>query len=87
MEAVDRRKPPAIRTSRSSAARPKVDNGQTIPNPLYDPNYRKFDVEGYRIYRGRSDTPSALKLLVQFDYAGTTFTDFTGAVSRRQLCA
>ena len=54
--------------------------GATVPNPLYDPNYRKFDVEGYRIYRGRADTPTALKLLVQFDYAGTTFKDFTGAV-------
>jgi hypothetical protein len=58
----------------------KVVNGVTITNPLYDPNYRKFDVEGYRIYRGRSDTPSALKLLVQYDYAGTTFKDFTGVV-------
>lgn len=55
-------------------------DGNLIPNPLYDPNYRKFDVEGYRIYRGRSDTPSALKLLVQFDYAGTTFKDYTGVV-------
>ena len=59
----------------------KVDaTGATIANPLYDPNYRKFDVEGYRIYRGRSDNPSTLKMLVQFDYAGTTFKDFTGAV-------
>ncbi len=59
----------------------EVAGGQTVPNPLYDPNYRKFDVEGYRVYRGRSDTPSALKLLIQFDYAGTSFKDFTGAVS------
>ena len=58
----------------------QVVNGQTVANLLYDPNYRKFDVEGYRIYRGRSDQPSALKLLVQFDYAGTTFSDFTGTV-------
>ncbi len=50
------------------------------PNALYDPNYRKFDVEGYRIYRGRSDSPSGLKLLVQFDYAGTQFKDFGGIV-------
>src|ERR1019366_5968130 len=28
----------------------KLVNGLTIPNPLYDPNYRQFDVEGYRIY-------------------------------------
>ena len=25
------------------------------PNPLYDPNFRGNDVEGYRIYRGRND--------------------------------
>jgi hypothetical protein len=54
--------------------------GQTVANALYDPNYRQFDVEGYRVYRGRSDTPSALKLLVQYDYAGTTYKDYTGGV-------
>ncbi len=45
-------------------------------SPLYDPNFRHFDVEGYRIYRGR--TAGQLELLAQFDYAGTTITDFTG---------
>jgi len=30
-------------------------------NALYDPNFRQFDVEGYRIYRGR--TASELTLL------------------------
>ncbi|HKE90458.1 MAG TPA: T9SS type A sorting domain-containing protein [Gemmatimonadales bacterium] len=44
---------------------------------LYDPNFRKFDVEGYRIYRGR--TTGALSLVAQFDYSGTSLTDFTGA--------
>ncbi len=44
---------------------------------LYDPNFREFDVEGYRIYRGRST--STLQLVAQFDYAGSTMTDFTGA--------
>jgi hypothetical protein len=48
-------------------------------NPLYDPNFRQFDVEGYRIYRGR--TSGELQLLAQFDYAGTTFKDFMGALS------
>jgi len=43
---------------------------------LYDPNFRQLDVEGYRIYRGRST--STLQLVAQFDYAGTTITDFTG---------
>ena len=42
-------------------------------NPLYDPNYRQFDVEGYRIYRGTS--PSNLQLIAQFDKDGTTFVD------------
>lgn len=46
-------------------------------NALYDPNFRKFDVEGYRIYRGR--TPGALQLVAQFDYSGTQMTDFIGA--------
>ncbi|HXO85084.1 MAG TPA: hypothetical protein VN803_06130, partial [Gemmatimonadales bacterium] len=62
------------------ASRPyNVDTaGDSTQNALYDPNFRKFDVEGYRIYRGR--TSSELQLLGQFDYAGTTFVDFTGAV-------
>src|SRR6266545_4096448 len=46
---------------------------------LHDPNFRRFDVEGYRIYRGR--TSGALELVVQFDYSGTVFTDNTGVVS------
>ena len=66
----------------STVNSPTVTNsaGQQVPNALYDPNYRQFDVEGYRIYRGRSDTPSALRLLIQFDYAGTSIKDFTGFV-------
>jgi hypothetical protein len=44
---------------------------------LYDPNYRQRDVEGYRIYRGR--TAGALELVAQFDYTGTVFTDSTAA--------
>ena len=42
-------------------------------NALYDPNYRQFDVEGYRIYRGTS--PSDMSLIAQFDKSGSTFTD------------
>jgi hypothetical protein len=42
---------------------------------LFNPNYRKFDVEGYRIWRGTN--PGNLELLAQFDYANTAFTDFT----------
>jgi len=50
--------------------------GNPTANPLYDPNFRQYDVEGYRIYRGR--TTSALELVAQFDYAGTEIIDFTG---------
>jgi hypothetical protein len=52
---------------------------------LYDPNFRHFDVEGYRIYRGRS--PSNLQLIAQFDYAGTVFQDFTGGMAYPAKCA
>jgi hypothetical protein len=45
-------------------------------SPLYDPNFRQFDVEGYRVYRGR--TAGQLELIVQFDYDGTQLVDFTG---------
>ncbi len=43
---------------------------------LYDPNFRQYDVEGYRIYRGR--TTGDLRLIAQFDYAGTSLVDFSG---------
>lgn len=55
--------------------------GTPVNNLLYDPNYRRFDVEGYRIYRGRADTPTSLQLIAQYDYAGTTFRDFRGQVA------
>jgi hypothetical protein len=45
---------------------------------LYDPDYRQYDVEGYRIWRGR--TTAELQVIAQFDYAGTSITDFTGQV-------
>jgi hypothetical protein len=57
------------------------------PNPQYDPNFRRFDVEGYRIYRGRVDTPSQLQLIAQFDYAGTTIMDWRGQVNPGSGCA
>ena len=52
---------------------------------LYDPNFRQFDVEGYRIYRGR--TSSDLSLIAQFDYAGTSFIDYTAALPYGDQCA
>ena len=54
-------------------------------SPLYDPNYRQFDVEGYRIYRGTD--PRSLKLLAQFDHDNTSFVDYTGAVAYSGQCA
>jgi hypothetical protein len=60
-----------------------------VANPLYDPNFRKFDVEGYRIWRGR--TQSEMTVVASFDYAGTAISDYTaeffdGAVDGNQ-CA
>lgn len=46
-------------------------------NSLYDPNFRHYDVEGYRIWRGR--TEAEMQVVASFDYAGTTMTDHTGA--------
>jgi hypothetical protein len=57
------------------------------PNPLYDPNYRRFDVEGYRVYRGRVDAPNELALIAQFDYQGTVISDYTGVVNTTDTCA
>jgi hypothetical protein len=63
------------------AAQPtRVVAGQSEPNAMYDPNFRRFDVEGYRIYRGRTDDPASMTLLGQWDYSGTRFTDFGGNV-------
>jgi hypothetical protein len=61
--------------------------GAPVPNPLYDPNYRQHDVEGYRIYRGRVDTPTSLRLLAQFDHAGTVISDYQGQVNPVSTCA
>jgi hypothetical protein len=57
------------------------------PNLQYDPNYRQFDLEGYRVYRGRVDTPSRLQLIAQFDYANTFMVDWRGQVNPVSGCA
>jgi hypothetical protein len=61
--------------------------GNIVPNPLYDPNYRQADVEGYRVYRGRVDNPNELQLLASFDYTGTFISDFAGQVNPTISCA
>jgi hypothetical protein len=45
-------------------------------NSLYDPNFRRYDVEGYRIWRGR--TEAEMQVIASFDYARSTITDYTG---------
>ncbi len=67
------------------ASQPTGTGGE--PNVMYDPNYRRFDVEGYRIYRGRVDTPSQLQLIAQFDYANTVMADWRGQVNPVADCA
>ena len=52
----------------------------------YDPAYRQSDVEGYRIYRGRVDTPSELELVAQFDYDTTQMFDFQGTINPNETC-
>jgi len=42
---------------------------------LFNANYRQFDVEGYRVWRGTSS--GALDLIAQYDHAETSFTDVT----------
>jgi len=71
------------------ASSPTVEGS---PNNLYDPNFRQRDVEGYRIYRGRTDNPSELQLVAQFDYAPEAdgrgvFTDFRGLLNPTATCA
>jgi hypothetical protein len=61
--------------------------GNPVTNLLYDPNYRQFDVEGYRIYRGRVDNAEGLTLVAQFDYAGTVIRDYTGQINPLPTCA
>jgi hypothetical protein len=48
-------------------------------SPLYDPNYRQFDVEGYRVYRA-TGLGGGFELVGQFDKTGTVFEDVTGAL-------
>jgi hypothetical protein len=71
------------------ASQPSV-NGS--PNALFDPNFRGNDVEGYRIYRGRTNNPTELQLIAQFDFAPSAdgkgiFNDFRGTVNPVPGCA
>jgi hypothetical protein len=48
----------------------------------YDPNYRQYDVAGYRVYRGDRADASSLRLLAQFDISGDLMTDRTGQLNQ-----
>ncbi len=54
---------------------PFVEVASDIESALFNPNFREFDVEGYRVWRGTSS--GSLSLIAQYDYATTTFTDET----------
>jgi hypothetical protein len=77
---------PFFATASSPTMTPE-GGGEPVPNLLFDPNYRQFDVEGYRIYRGRVNSPDELTLIAQFDYAGSLITDFQGQVNPVAGCA
>lgn len=53
-------------------------------SPLYDPNFRQRDVEGYRIYRGRDSR--SLQLVAQLPYGGY-IVDYTGSFLYPGECA
>lgn len=69
----------------SPVTKDSLGNPTSIPNPLYDPQYRFKDVEGYRVYRGRNQ--GDLHLLAQFDYAGTAIVDYNGVINPIPVCA
>jgi hypothetical protein len=74
----------------ANASQPTVidpTTGLPTTNLLFDPNYRQLDVEGYRVYRGRVDSPNSLTLVAQFDYAGTFIRDFGSQVNPVAGCA
>ena len=61
---------------------PTVENGDPFfvatgdpSNALFNANYREFDVEGYRIFRGTD--PSGLQIVAQFDESSSIFIDST----------
>ena len=69
----------------------RTSTSETTPDPyyavasnpasgkLYDQDYRPLDVQGYRIYRGR--TSGDMQVIAQFDKAGEEFIDFTAELN------
>jgi len=77
--------PSETETTKPGGGDPYFPLTQDPLSPSYDPNYRQYDVEGYRIYRGTR--PDRLELVSQFDYDGTSLVDYTGAWGYPGRCA
>ena len=74
-------------TVRAGGGDPYYSVASNPATALYDPDYRQYDVEGYRIWRGR--TAAEMQVVAQFDYSGTSLIDYTGQVfdSNNPNCA
>ncbi|MES2123939.1 MAG: hypothetical protein V4503_04540, partial [Gemmatimonadota bacterium] len=77
---------PYYEFARSAVTTP-AGGGAPVANPLYDPNFRKFDVQGYRVFRGRTADPATMTLVAEYHYANTTFDDYDGRVPVGLACA
>ncbi len=64
------------RTSTEAIGDPFFAVASDVTSPLYDQNFREFDVEGYRIWRGRNE--AQMEVIASFDYSGTSIIDYTG---------
>ena len=56
---------------------PFADAAADPNNRLYNPNYRRNDIEGYRVWRGEGTEIRDLELIAQFDYTNTSYVDYT----------
>jgi hypothetical protein len=66
---------PSVTEDETGEGDPFFEVASDEESALFNPNYRQFDVEGYRVWRGTSS--GALSLIAQYDRANTTFTDVT----------
>jgi hypothetical protein len=48
----------------------------------FDPNFRQYDLAGYRVYRGTRGDPASLRMLAQFDLQGDVWYDRTGQINQ-----
>ncbi|MEX2282302.1 MAG: hypothetical protein WEE89_07450 [Gemmatimonadota bacterium] len=69
--------PTDVNCTAASGGDPFFSIASNPSSPLFNPNYRRCDVEGYRIYRA-TGLSGAFDLIAQRDKTGTTFVDATG---------